>query len=308
MTDPGHVSVLLQETLDAVWPALVLPSPTPVTCVDCTFGMGGHTRALIDRAAREGLTHVRFLGCDRDPEAIARGRVRFEGEIKAGVLELVHARFSQLPKILEGRTVRALIADLGISSVQLDNPERGLSFQVSGPIDMRMDPGQGDSAFEVLSSLPESELADLIYELGDERFSRRIARAIVQARHAGELTNDTKALAERISRAVPPPARHGRIHPATRTFQALRMHVNDEVGELDALWKSVILSLSPKGRAAVISFHSGEDRRMKHGFREMAPKGGAFRILTKKPIEPSDEEVKRNPRARSAKLRVLERV
>jgi 16S rRNA (cytosine1402-N4)-methyltransferase len=283
------------------------PDADARTIVDCTLGGGGHTRALLDALAAEpALRRHKVVAVDQDPEAISRASDRFAAEIADGRLELVHARFGELAARLAGRPVYGLMADLGFSSDQIDDMERGLSFKSDGPLDMRLDPTRGRSCRDLLADIGENELADLIYELGEDRFSRRIAQAIVSERRARGVPQTAKALAEVIWGAYPPPARHkSRIHPATRTFQALRIAVNEELEELDRLLSHVLLLLDTGGRAAILTFHSLEDRRVKRVFKE---RGGRFRQLTKKPIEPEEDEVRTNPRSRSAKLRVAERV
>jgi len=241
---------------------------------------------------------------DQDEGAIERGHERFKAEIAEGRLELVHSRFAEADGWLKDRQVAGLMADLGFSSDQIEDADRGLSFLREGPLDMRLDPSRGRSAREYLQTVTEKDLADAIFELGEERFSRRIAAAILTARREGQLPKTTTAFAELVTRAVPPPARHGRIHAATRTFQALRILVNEELEELDRLLNHVILCVRPGGRVAILSFHSLEDRKVKLAFRD---RDGAFLPLTKKPQEADDEELRRNPRSRSAKLRIAER-
>ncbi|HTL11626.1 MAG TPA: 16S rRNA (cytosine(1402)-N(4))-methyltransferase RsmH [Bdellovibrionota bacterium] len=296
-----HQSVLLHETIDPLLEALKASGGgTPAWIVDCTLGGGGHTAALLEAGAR-------VISFDQDAGAFQAASKRFEAEIREGRLEIVHAPFASAAERLQGRRVIGILADLGFSSDQLEDAARGLSFLNDGPLDMRMDRSRGETARELLSRLPETEIADLIYELGEERFSRRIARRIVEERGRGGIPDSTATLARWVISALPGSARHGRIHGATRTFQALRIAVNDELGQLDALLDHVILSLAPGGRMSVISFHSLEDRKVKVAFKRLG-QGGGFRILTKKPIEAQDDEVKRNSRARSAKLRVIERV
>lgn len=308
-----HVPILLQPIVDALIEPLrgLLPEEGPQWIADCTFGGGGHTGALLEALAHEpGLARHRVIAFDQDLSAIERGRDRFAAEIAAGKLELVHSRFSEADRALEGRPVMGLMADLGFSSDQIEDSERGLSFLREGPLDMRLDPSRGQSARQYLQRVPESELAEAIQDLGEERFARRIAAGIVQARGRGQLPSTTTELAELVSRAVPPPARHGRIHAATRTFQALRILVNQELEELDCLLERVILQVKPGGRVAILSFHSLEDRKVKLAFKGPQRKddpAGPFRALTKKPQEAADEEIRRNPRSRSAKLRIAER-
>lgn len=303
-----HVPILVKPITEAlVEPFLKLPEDAPThAIVDCTLGGGGHTGALLAALASDPRTaRHRVISLDQDPDAVARARERFRAEIESGKLVVEHSRFSEVDRVV-GRTgtpVLGMMADLGFSSDQLDTAERGLSFLREGPLDMRLDPTRGQSAHEFLNKVTERELENVISELGEERFSRRIASAIIQARRNRQLPDTTTGLAELITHAVPPPARHGRIHAATRTFQALRIHVNDELKELDQLLARGMILIKPGGRLAILSFHSLEDRRVKLAFR-----GDAFRALTKKPIEADEEEIQTNPRARSAKLRIAERV
>jgi 16S rRNA (cytosine1402-N4)-methyltransferase len=290
--------------------------------VDCTVGFAGHTRALLEAGAD------RVLGFDRDPEALARA-----AESLAPVhdrVELIHADFRELAARLDQRGIAAidgLLADLGVSSWQLDAPERGFSFRADGPLDMRMDTSQGATVADLLRDVREEELADLIYGYGEERFSRRIARAIVEARRTEPIVT-TGRLADIVRRAVP---RRGyqRIDPATRTFQALRIWVNRELDGLDTFVRDATRRLRPGkegstegafeeveegaeegtrgGRMVIISFHSLEDRIVKHTLRELDREQGLLTVLTKRPLEAGEEETARNPRARSAKLRAAER-
>ncbi len=302
-----HVPILapriVQELLEAF---KKLPPDSPsYWLVDCTLGGGGHTSEFLKAfAADPALARHRVLSVDQDPGAVERGRERFAREISEGRLEILHSRFGELTEVLRSRPVFGLMADLGFSSDQIEDPERGLSFRFDGALDMRLDPTRGVSAYEYLRRVSEKELARVIFEYGEERFSRRIAGRIVEARSQGRLPSTAKALADLIEAAVPPPARHGRIHAATRTFQALRIEVNEELQELDSLLDSVILGVQPGGRVAILSFHSLEDRKVKLAFKK---KDGPFESLTKKPIEPDEAETRENPRSRSAKLRVAER-
>jgi 16S rRNA (cytosine1402-N4)-methyltransferase len=302
-----HVPILVGPIVEALLEPLraLPPDAPPHWIVDCTFGGGGHTGAFLEAlAADPRLARHRVLGVDQDAGAIERGRARFSRELDEGRLELLHARFSEIRPALEGRPVLGMMADLGFSSDQIESAERGLSFQHEGPLDMRLDPSRGESALQFLQRASERELANVLQEYGEERFTNRIAAAILDARRRGELPRTTRALADLIVKSVPPPARHGRIHAATRTFQALRIQVNDELGELDALLGDVILSIRQGGRVAILSFHSLEDRRVKQTFRE---REGAFEALGKKPVEADEAETRRNPRARSAKLRIATR-
>lgn len=294
MTQFEHQPVLAKETL-----SLLNIEPGNVV-VDTTSGGGGHLMLM----ARAALPNGVVVGLDRDPRALmpdAAGHVREHyPEVR-----LVNARFSELPRVLSKlgiSKIDRLLCDLGVSSPQLDTDARGFSFMRDGPLDMRMDASHGLSAYELIESLSEKELADVIFKYGEERFSRRIARVI---KEQWPIADSTLALADVIAKAV---GRRERIHPATRTFQALRIAVNDELGELAALLNCIPNLLSPRGRAAIISFHSLEDRMIKHAFRSAAKLSPSFRVLTKKPIIADEEEVKTNPRSRSAKLRGLERI
>jgi 16S rRNA (cytosine1402-N4)-methyltransferase len=290
-----HEPVLVAEVV-----AWLRPSPTGVY-VDCTLGLGGHTAALLSAGAG------RVIGLDRDPEALARARDRLTAA--AGRLEIVHADYRQLEAVLAARSIEAVagvLADLGVSSMQLDDAARGFSFRQPGPLDMRMDPTTGRPLADRLHDVDADELADVIFQLGEERHSRRIARAIVAARDRGELP-DTSALASVVRRAAGG-GRWQRIDPATRTFQALRIWVNDELDGLDRFLETACGRLVPGGRLAVIAFHSLEDRVVKQTFRRLSEGGSHARVLTRRPQVPSEAECDRNPRARSARLRVLERV
>jgi 16S rRNA (cytosine1402-N4)-methyltransferase len=268
--------------------------------VDCTVGLGGHSRALLEAGAD------RVLGLDRDPSAlaIARDALSAFGER----VELVHADYRELDRLLEARGIDAVagtLADLGVSSMQLDEEGRGFSFRRDDPLDMRMDRTRGPSAADLVRDTAEGELADVIYQFGEERYSRRVARAIVTARAEAPIET-TGRLAAIVRRAVP---HHGyqRIDPATRTFQALRIWVNRELEGLDAFLERTVRRLLAGARLAVITFHSLEDRIVKHTFRAIEKADEGLRIVTKRPLSPAGEEVERNPRARSAKLRAIER-
>jgi 16S rRNA (cytosine1402-N4)-methyltransferase len=267
--------------------------------VDCTVGLGGHAEALLDAGA------TRLIGFDRDPTALAHARqllARFGERI-----ELVHGDYRAIENQLETRgltTVDGILADLGVSSLQLDADGRGFSFRRDEPLDMRMDTTAGPTAAEALREVDEKVLADLIYEFGEERHSRRIARAIVTAR--GQRAIDTTGqLADIVRRAIPRKG-YQRIDPATRTFQAIRIWVNRELEGLDGFLAAAARRLTAGGRLAVITFHSLEDRIVKHTLRALQTEG-VVTVRTKRPIAPSEVEISRNPRARSAKLRAAER-
>jgi 16S rRNA (cytosine1402-N4)-methyltransferase len=298
MTKPidRHVPVLLNEAMDFL---RVRPNGT---YVDCTLGLGGHAEAIARQLGPDG-TLVAF---DRDTEAqaLAKARldkVREEMGSQAPRIELIAEAFSSIAKHLKPATVDGLLADFGVSSLQFDEAHRGFSFQADGPLDMRMDTRSGPTAAQVVNEISERELADLIYENGEERRSRTIARAIVR----GRPVTTTGQLA-RIVAHVAPPMKFGQIHPATRTFQALRIYVNRELDEIRDLLEAAPKLLKPSGRLVVISFHSLEDRIAKDSLRDGLQKG-IWEVLTKKPAVAGDEETDRNPRSRSAKMRAAER-
>lgn len=270
--------------------------------LDCTVGAGGHARALLEAGAGQ------VLGVDRDPEVLTVARSALASW--SDRVELVHADFREIERVLDERgiaTVDGAVADLGVSSMQLEGEGRGFSFRRDEPLDMRMDRSQGPTAADLLRDVPERALADLIFQYGEERYSRRIARAIVAARRH-DAVETTAQLATLVRRVVPRRGHH-RIDPATRTFQALRIWVNTELDRLDLFLRSVCRRLRAGACLAVIAFHSLEDRIVKTVFREL-DKGQdvPIRLLTKRPIRPTREEVLRNPRARSAKLRAAERL
>jgi 16S rRNA (cytosine1402-N4)-methyltransferase len=291
VTAPSHDPVLLEESL------LFLRPERGGTYVDCTLGLGGHTEALVSRGA------TRVIGIDRDAEALAIAKERL-GPV-AGRVELVHADYRTLPAVLSKRGITAvdgILADLGVSSLQFESEGRGFSFRRDEPLDMRMDRSSGPTAADLVNAARETELADVIFRYGEDRQSRRIARAIVASRPV----TTTGALAAIVRRAIPGRGWQ-RIDPATRTFQALRIWVNGELEDLDTFVRRAAGHLAPAARLCVISFHSLEDRIVKHTMRGLASEENELRILTKKPIVPDDAEVGRNPRARSAKLRAIER-
>jgi 16S rRNA (cytosine1402-N4)-methyltransferase len=305
-----HEPVLVEEAVDAL--AIAASGAAPRLYVDATFGRGGHSARILQRLGPDD----RLLAIDRDPEAIAAARARFESEPRVVV---VGAAFGALASLVaahgDGRRCAGILFDLGVSSPQLDDPARGFSFQADGPLDMRMDPARGESAAAWLARAADDEIRDVIRELGEERHAGRIARAIVAARGVEPITR-TGQLAEIIARTVR--GRDGK-HPATRSFQAIRMHVNDELGELSRGLDAAMQALSPGGRLAVISFHSLEDRMVKQFMRRQAQPDPAWaRLPVAPPFDPALKligrkqraaaaEVARNPRARSAILRVAER-
>ncbi|MBK7250589.1 MAG: 16S rRNA (cytosine(1402)-N(4))-methyltransferase RsmH [Gammaproteobacteria bacterium] len=303
-----HIPVLVDEVLDA------LALEAGGFYVDATFGRGGHTARILEALGPQG--HV--LAVDRDPEAIAAGRARFAGEVR---LAFCHAPFAELRARVHagaaGRACRGVLFDLGVSSPQLDSAARGFSFQKDGPLDMRMDPSRGEPVSAWLARAGIDEIAAVIRSLGEERFARRIARAIDVARHRAPLRG-TAELAALVARAVP--TREPGKHPATRTFQALRMHVNDELGQLRSGLEGAVEVLAPGGRLAVISFHSLEDRLVKQFLRDRSVVNPALAQLPHLPAgaepqlrlvgrkrRPTAAELAANPRARSAILRVAEK-
>jgi 16S rRNA (cytosine1402-N4)-methyltransferase len=297
----GHVPVLLQQAIE------FLAVRRGGTIIDSTIGLAGHSWEIAKRLGAQG----RLIGFDKDPAALERARERLTSpppELAADwpQIELVHASFAEVAQHVARASADGLLADLGVSSMQLENAERGFSFQADGPLDMRMDTQSGLTAEQVVNRFDERELADAIYEFGEERRSRRIARAIVRARPI----QTTAQLAEVVSAAARPMNQaERRIHPATRTFQALRILVNRELDDLrELLVPSAVPQILKKGgRLVVISFHSLEDRIVKDSLREGAS-AGLYRLLTRKPAIADGEEIDRNPRARSAKMRAAERI
>ena len=305
----GHVPVLLKEAID------FLNIRRGGTYIDATVGLGGHSYEIAKRLGAPG----HLIGVDKDPAALERAAASLQSPVASevsgatGVLarptdwpqvELRHGSFADLANDQRPTTIDGLLADLGVSSLQLDNAARGFSFQAEGPLDMRMNTQSGETAEQVVNQADEVTLANLIYEFGEERRSRRIARAIVRSRPI----RTTAQLAEIVSAAARPMNQaERRIHPATRTFQALRIFVNRELDDLRALMESAPQLLKPGGRLVIISFHSLEDRIVKDALREGA-KQGHYRLLTKKPVTADEEEIDRNPRSRSAKLRAAERL
>ncbi|HEX5458385.1 MAG TPA: 16S rRNA (cytosine(1402)-N(4))-methyltransferase RsmH [Steroidobacteraceae bacterium] len=304
-----HIPVLADEAIEA------LALEPGGYYVDATFGRGGHTALLLQALGREG----RVLAIDRDPEAIAAGGRRFAGEVR---LALVHASFADVASIVPvysgGRACQGVLFDLGVSSPQLDDPARGFSFRADGPLDMRMDTTRGEPVSAWLARASVDEIREVIATLGEERFARRVAQAIVAARRERPLER-TRDLADLVARAVR--TREPGKHPATRTFQALRMHVNDELGQLERALGGAVDSLAGGGRLAVISFHSLEDRLVKRFMQRESQPDPALATLPVVPPQlaprlkligrkrrPAKEEVARNPRARSALLRVAEKV
>jgi 16S rRNA (cytosine1402-N4)-methyltransferase len=293
----GHVPVLLKEAID------FLAVKRGGTYLDATVGLGGHSLEIARRLGAPG----HLIGFDKDPAALEIAQKRLMPADRQPVsdwptITLLHRSFAELANGQRPATIDGILADLGVSSLQLGDPARGFSFQAEGPLDMRMNPMSGETAEQVVNHIDERELADVIYEFGEERRSRRIARAIVRSRPI----RTTKQLVEVVSAAARS-MKHERIHPATRTFQALRIFVNRELDDLKALLEAAPRALKPGGRLVVISFHSLEDRIVKDALREGA-KQGWYELLTKKPVTASEEEIDRNPRSRSAKMRAAEKV
>lgn len=292
-----HVSVLLEDAIR------FLDVREGGTYVDATLGLAGHSAAIARKLGPKG----RLIAFDRDPAAmeLARERLKALGEeLGSAMPEVVlhNTEFSEAASLMEPASLDGLLADFGVSSMQFDEAHRGFSFQADGPLDMRMNPREGITAAQVVNQFGEKEIADLIYEFGEERRSRRIARAIVRARPIS-----TTAQLARVVSAAAPAMKAERIHPATRTFQALRIYVNQELGQIESLMQAAPQLLKPGGRLVVISFHSLEDRIAKDALREGA-RVGAYEVLTRKPFTAGEEETDRNPRARSAKLRAAQRL
>jgi len=293
---PAHVPVMTAEVLGHLLPE------RGGLFVDCTVGLGGHARAILAAGA------TRLIGLDRDEEALTHARSTLAPW--AEKVELVHSDYRDIDNVLESRhaaEVDGALADLGVSSMQFDEPGRGFSFQRDEPLDMRMDRSVGDTAAALIARADEREIADRIYAFGEERFSRRIARAIVEARRDGPIDTTAK-LATLVRRAIPVRG-YQRIDPATRTFQALRIWVNRELEGLDTFIGKIARRLRVGARLVIITFHSLEDRIVKHTFRALEKSAdAAIKVLTKKPLVPGNAEIAANPRARSAKLRAAERL
>jgi 16S rRNA (cytosine1402-N4)-methyltransferase len=287
-----HVPVLLKEAIE------FLHVRAGATVADCTLGLGGHSAEIAKLLGPAG----HLIGFDRDPEAfeLAKDKLaRIANELgdQAPKITLIGEAFSSIAEHVQPASLHGILADFGVSSLQLNEARRGFSFMADGPLEMRMDTRQGPTAEQVVNEASERELADLIYEYGEERRSRRIARAIVRGRPV-----TTTGQLSRIVASAAPAMKQDRIHPATRTFQALRIYVNRELDEIKALMEAAPKLLKPSGRLVVISFHSLEDRIAKDNLREGAHQG-ILEVLTKKPVTAAEEETDRNPRSRSAKLR-----
>jgi 16S rRNA (cytosine1402-N4)-methyltransferase len=290
--DELHIPVMLDETMDFLRPR------DGGIYVDCTLGAGGHAERILELSSPSG----KLIGIDLDSEAIATAKERLSRF--GDRVTFIHGNFADLTDILGSLgldKVDGVLMDLGVSWMQLSKPERGFSFRVEAPLDMRMDRGNPVTAFDVVNTKSEEELCDIFRRYGEERWARRIARRIVRSRSRSPIAT-TRQLAEIVESAVP--GRRRRIHPATRVFQALRIYVNRELDNLEKGLDSAIEALKPGGRICVISFHSLEDRIVKWRFR----RNPLLKVLTPKPLSPSDEEVEGNPRSRSAKLRVAEAI
>jgi 16S rRNA (cytosine1402-N4)-methyltransferase len=304
MDKPQHVPVLLDEVL-----SYLNVRPGGVVA-DATLGLGGHSAAIAKRLGAAG----RLICFDRDPQAMALAKARLDAvaeELGSEMPQVVYEprAFSDAKQAITPGSLDGLLADFGVSSLQLDEAQRGFSFRSDGPLDMRMDTRGGETAEQVVNQAGEEELANLIYEFGEERRSRRIARAIVRARPistTAELARVVSSVAPPIKKSERGHGQGGQIHPATRTFQALRIRVNDELGEIRTLLESAPSLLKPGGRLVLISFHSLEDRLVKDALRDGA-REGKYEVLTKKPVTATEDEERRNPRSRSAKLRAAEK-
>lgn len=301
MNERFHIPVMLNEVIDYL-------NPQPgQTIVDATLGTGGHSLEVLKRIGPGG----RLVGIDRDAESLAAARSRLEAQGFGGLCDFVHGNFADLERILEGlnlRKINGIIFDLGVSSFQLRDSCRGFSFQEEGPLDMRLDRTSYISAYDLVNNLNENEISDMLWTFGEERWHNRIASLLVEERQKQPIATTTQ-LANLVVRAVPARyrSRHYRIHPATRTFQAMRIAVNRELEILEGSLSKAVSFLEKQGRICVISFHSLEDRAVKHTFRRIECEG-LIDIITPKPLIAARREVQENPSSRSSKLRVAERV
>ena len=299
-----HIPILLEPITDFLVAGLKkLPPNAPSGVIlDCTLGGGGHTSRILEKMKSDPLLlkHC-VLGIDQDLDAIARNRIKFEKEIQSKNIEVIHSSFSNALNHLQGRPIYGLLADLGISSDQIDSETRGFSFRYSAPLDMRMNTNAGIPLKTLLLELSETELADLIWKYGEERFSRKIARKIVELRSKNQLPETTSLLAEAIASVFPAALRHQRkIHPATQSFQAFRIAVNEELKELETLIEKIFPAVEVGGHIAILSFHSLEDRLVKTEFHQREK----YELPSRKAIQADDQEIERNSRSRSAKLRL----
>ena len=314
-----HIPVLLDQVLDAL---AIEPGKL---YVDATLGAGGHSEAILKKLAEQGATGLQLIGMDQDPAALAIAGERLSAYRESGALKTVQANFSQLPEVLQqqglGPITGGVLADLGVSSMQLDTAERGFSFSKAAPLDMRMSPDMDQTAADLVNNLPESELVRIFSEYGEEHMSKTVAATIVERRRSQdfETTTDLSGLISNLYRSK---GKREDIHPATRVFQALRIAVNDELGVLERFLKSLPPVLAPGARIAIISFHSLEDRIVKQVFQDEAkdcicpPRlpicqcghRAGIKLIARKPLTATDAEIRSNPRSRSAKLRVAERI
>ena len=311
MASQEHIPVLAQSFIDGL-----LTDPNG-NYIDATFGRGGHARMMLEKLSNQ----AHLLGIDRDPQAVEAGKLLSQTDAR---FQMVHSDFKALGTVIKQiswQSIHGIAFDLGVSSPQLDQAERGFSFQSDGPLDMRMNPHADQPLSQRLKHVSEKELTQIIRDFGDERFAGRIARAISNAVQKNEIST-TRELENICFHAVPPKTRHGSTHPATRTFQALRIWVNDEYGQIDTAIQTAMKHLAPHGRLAVISFHSGEDRRIRDLIEaEVHPctcprefpmcvcgRTPSMRWVQKKPIRASEQELAMNPRSRSAMLRIAERI
>ncbi len=313
----AHVSVLLKESLDYLTENIPEQKATPVYFADLTFGQGGHSFALANT-----LGNAKLICFDQDPQAYKNGMARIQNSNLENRITLHHANFKRFKEIIEKNHPEiiktaggfaGILVDLGVSSHQFDSGERGFSFRFEGPLDMRMNSDDSDenndfqTAYEIIQNESAEYLEKIFREYGEEKFARRIAQKICEERENKELKTTTD-LENIIFHCYPSTMRHGKIHPATRVFQALRIAVNRELEIIEEIIPTLVKMLAPQGRLAIISFHSLEDRIVKHSMRNLEKSEGIGRVLTKKPITPSEEEILKNYRARSAKMRVIEKV
>jgi 16S rRNA (cytosine1402-N4)-methyltransferase len=304
-----HISVLNKELVEII---LENKNEENIILIDLTFGAGGHTFEIANKLKLNN-TRFKIYAFDQDVDAVSNGEINIKKLGYTDDIEIIHSNFENLDMELNERgirenTISGIIGDLGVSSHHFDSNERGFSFRSEAKLDMRMDRRNKVSAYEIINAYKEKDLADLFYEYGEERLSRKIAKEIVQTRNKNGPIETTKELENIIFHCYPKSKRHGRTHPATKCFQALRVVVNNELGVLSDVIPMAMKWLNVSGRIGLISFQSMEDRIIKHTFREITKSNNNFVLYNKKPIYPSEKEVKENPRSRSAKLRVMERI